>query len=323
MHIPKVSIIVPIFNVEKYLKTCIDSLINQTYNNIEIILVNDGSPDNSASICKAYAEKDNRIIYIEQPNQGLSGARNTGIMNSTGDYILFVDSDDYIELDAIEILVETALKYDLEIVCSCGAYQHNSNGTIDIFKKIDILKNKICHGTEILCGYIKSGTNANVVWLYLYKMELIKNNFLYFEQGLLHEDSLWTPQVFLKAKRVYIIDYMFYHYVERSTSITGVKPKVKNALDRIYIMEKLDEIYDSVPNVFEKALLKDLIARSYMYTCTILRQCEDYNKDKHEKVINNKYIFKNIRRITTFMKMCIYFLTPSIYKRLNPNFNIN
>src|SRR5690606_39722826 len=111
MHIPKVSIIVPIFNVEKYLKRCIDSLINQSYKKIEIILINDGSEDNSATICKQYAATYQQIVYIEQENQGLSGARNTGIKNSTGEYILFVDSDDYIELDAVEILTKKALKY--------------------------------------------------------------------------------------------------------------------------------------------------------------------------------------------------------------------
>lgn len=320
MHIPKVSIIVPIFNVEKYLKRCIDSLINQSYKKIEIILINDGSEDNSATICKQYAATYQQIVYIEQENQGLSGARNTGIKNSTGEYILFVDSDDYIELDAVEILTKKALKYDLEIVCSCGAYYHKSDGAIDIFKEIDALDGKVCHGTEVLCKYIKSGTNVNSVVLYLYKSSIIKENSLYFELGLLHEDCLWTPQVFFIAKRVSIINYMFYHYVERSTSITGVKPKVKNALDRIYILEKLNVLYNGVANVFERALLKDLIARSYMNACTILRQCEDYNEAKHEKKINNKYILKNIRRITTFMKMCLYFLIPNLYKRLNPNF---
>lgn len=130
-----ISIIVPIYNVEKYLPKCLDSVINQTYENLEIICVIDGSPDNSLQICMEYAEKDKRIIVIEQENQGLSGARNTGIATATGDYIIFVDADDWIELDTCEKALKSMEQFDSDVVI--WSYVREFSGSSkpkDIFK---------------------------------------------------------------------------------------------------------------------------------------------------------------------------------------------
>ena len=106
----KISVVVPIYNVERYLKRCIDSIINQTYDNLEIILVNDGSKDSCLNICNEYKKKDERVIVIDQPNAGLSGARNSGIEIATGEYISFIDSDDYIHKDFYKEMLSTAVK---------------------------------------------------------------------------------------------------------------------------------------------------------------------------------------------------------------------
>lgn len=110
-----VSIIIPVYNVQEYLRKCLDSVINQTYKNLEIIIVNDGSTDNSFSICKEYAKKDPRIILLSQENRGLSNARNTGIKKISGNYIYFVDSDDWLRLDAIEESIALAIEYDADL----------------------------------------------------------------------------------------------------------------------------------------------------------------------------------------------------------------
>ena len=123
-----ISIIVPIYNVEKYLKKCIDSIINQTYKNLEIILVDDGSPDNCGKICDEYAKKDNRIKVIHKENGGVSSARNVGVENATGEYIGFVDSDDYIEKDMYEVLINNLKK---------------ENADISIISNYEVYKNKI------------------------------------------------------------------------------------------------------------------------------------------------------------------------------------
>jgi glycosyltransferase involved in cell wall biosynthesis len=118
---PLISIIVPVYKVEKFLSKCVDSILNQTYRNIEIILIDDGSPDNSPAICDEYAEKDNRIKVIHQRNAGLAGARNAGLAICRGEYIAFVDSDDYIEPNMMEAMLNAAVNNDCDIVrCNCA-----------------------------------------------------------------------------------------------------------------------------------------------------------------------------------------------------------
>ena len=117
----KISVVVPVYNVEKYLRKCIDSIINQTYKNLEIILVDDGSPDKCGEICDEYAKKDNRVKVIHKKNAGVSSARNDGIDNATGEYIIFVDSDDWLEDNAIEIMVDKLNEYDYDCVF-CNFY---------------------------------------------------------------------------------------------------------------------------------------------------------------------------------------------------------
>ena len=116
MTCPSISVIVPVYNAESYLRRCIDSIINQTYTNLEIILINDESPDNSGAICNEYAKNDNRIIVVHQANIGPGGARNTGVKIATGNYIAFVDADDYLDLSAYENLIPFILENDLDVV---------------------------------------------------------------------------------------------------------------------------------------------------------------------------------------------------------------
>lgn len=131
----KVSIIIPVYNAEKHISKCIESLTNQTYKEIQIILINDGSTDKSGQICEAYAEKDNRIIVIHKENGGVSSARNIGLENSTGYYIMFVDSDDWIEEDAIKRLMQVQNKYSYDLIMF-GYYRENViNETIDLSGK--------------------------------------------------------------------------------------------------------------------------------------------------------------------------------------------
>ena len=146
---PKISVVVPIYKVEKYLDRCIYSIINQTYTNLEIILVDDGSPDNCPKICDEYASKDNRIKVIHKQNGGLSSARNAGIKVATGDYIGFVDSDDFIELDMYEQMYKVAYENDVDLVMSDYYKVHKDDRkevTLDInpgmYKKDDIASEK-------------------------------------------------------------------------------------------------------------------------------------------------------------------------------------
>ncbi|WP_181884504.1 glycosyltransferase family 2 protein [Neobacillus piezotolerans] len=203
----KVSIIIPVFNVEKYLKKCIDSVIKQSYKEIEIILVNDGSTDASGEICDEYALKDRRIIVIHKKNEGVSSARNTGLEISSGQYIMFIDSDDYIDLKMVEILLSSILKDNSDLVM-CG-YIIVSYGK---FTKIEC-KEKLLKNKQLICEYIAENYLPGCVnspCNKLYKRNLITH---YFEENqFLGEDLLFNLDYLKSSNTMSCIDECLYYY---------------------------------------------------------------------------------------------------------------
>lgn len=217
-NVPKVSIIVPIYNVEKYLEKCLKSIINQTYKNIEIILINDGSTDACKEICEKFKQEyDNKnIILIHKLNGGLSDARNVGIQNATGEYVSFVDSDDFIEIDMIEKMV-SKLSNDIDVVM-CGKYINYENG---IEKKVCEKKEQILTPQEAIV-YINSFNAANMsAWGKLFKLENVKKKL--FPVGKTSEDCFVMCHYLGNANTVCIMNDAFYHYVQRANSISRGK----------------------------------------------------------------------------------------------------
>ena len=194
-----ISIIVPVYNVENYLNRCVNSILNQTYKNIEIILINDGSIDKSGDICDYYAQKDNRIKVIHQKNSGVSVARNTGLDIAVGEYITFVDSDDYIEPNYCEILLDVLNKNNADVAyCSDFSNQH-----------IDINKEFIWKSKEYDPVY---KTPNYVVWGALYRREVIQN--IRFDNDLyVGEDAYFFAKVVKKSNIIVHIDNPLYHYI--------------------------------------------------------------------------------------------------------------
>lgn len=231
-----VSIIVPVYNVEQYLSRCIESIINQTFQDIEVILINDGSTDNSLKILKKYEERDSRIILIDKENEGISQTRNLGIEKSKGEYIVFVDSDDWLELDFIELLYEKAIQMDCDLVMS--AYTRNYPNR-ELRKKISLKSNYLFNNQETkeivlrkLIGPIKEELaqpenldSLVTVWGKLYKTSVIKDNHIKFKDIQLigtAEDLLFNVEVFLHLKNSYFIDLPLYHYwKDNSKSFTS------------------------------------------------------------------------------------------------------
>ena len=211
---PLISVIVPIFNVEKYLPKCLDSITGQDYRNLEIILVNDGSTDNSLSICKVYAQKDSRIKLINQKNTGLSGARNRGIDIAKGEFLAFVDSDDYVELDYISTLYTlisqdqsdiSAVKHD--VIYPKRTEKAHTGMTFYLFS----------HQALKLMLY---GNDFDVsAWGKLYRKSLFKD--VRFPIGMLFEDSATTYKLILNASTISFSSIPLYHYVIRNNSITN------------------------------------------------------------------------------------------------------
>lgn len=196
----KISIIIPVYNAEKYLDRCIQSIVNQTYKNLEIILINDGSIDKSGDICDKWAEKDNRIKVIHQVNSGVSVVRNTGLDSAIGEYITFVDSDDYIELDYCEILYKALERNNVDI--AYGDYSTN--------KHIRNTSKQIKWSSKEYDPVYK--TPYFFVWGALYKKDILKN--IRFDSDLyVGEDSYFFAQAVKKSSNLVFVDKVLYHYI--------------------------------------------------------------------------------------------------------------
>lgn len=243
----KISIIVPIYNVESYLDACIASIVNQDYKNLEIILVNDGSPDNSLEIATQWAEKDSRIIIINKKNGGLSSARNAGIPVATGDYLLFVDSDDTVSklLSALLFKLNTLPKHDIII----GHYNRIYLNHHVIEGNNSSLVENSYNATDKVKAILMEKTNGlHPVWKNIISREFITSNNLYFKEGFIHEDMDWTIRMIIKLKSFYYTTDWWYNYVsERPGSIMnsiGLR-SINNVCDICYEIINSDD-FDSL-----------------------------------------------------------------------------
>ena len=218
----KITVIVPVYNVEHYLDKCLDSVIKQTYKNIEIIVVNDGSTDSSGTICQEYAQKDNRIIYIEKENGGLSDARNVGLDKMTGSYVTFIDSDDWVESDYVEVLYNKLIEYQADVSVGNyysynedeGMYYFHINGDSyyeKTYDNISIFKN-LYEPKQMKSFSLISA------WGKLYKAKLF--DYIRFDKGKLGEDGYMNQKLYLLVQKVIYINQGLYAYRQRSGSIT-------------------------------------------------------------------------------------------------------
>lgn len=223
---PLISIVIPVYNVDKYLSTCLDSVVNQTYPQLEIILVNDGSTDSSPEICDDYAQKDSRIKVVHKENGGLSDARNFGLKNATGEFMALIDSDDAIALSFCEVLLKTALHHDAEIIE--GDFVKFENDDEIKLQQDPSIGQELIFETEEALELLIKGEIKQTVWNKLYKKEVIEG--VSFEKGRKHEDEFWTYQIIGKAKKIVKITNVLYFYRQRQESIMGQK----------YSLERLD-----------------------------------------------------------------------------------
>lgn len=313
----KVTVVVPIYNVEKYLRRCIDSIINQTMREIEIILVDDGAIDNSGNICDEYAKIDKRIKVIHQKNAGLSAARNSGIKIATAQYICFIDSDDYIEEDMIEYLYKGAEKYNSDIAC-CGFSNIYENGVIE---KVTIPTKEIIFSTqEALNIHLFSGYIDVVAWNKLYKTKLFKD--ILYPEGYLYEDMLTTYKLLSKAEKISLHPDSKYFYCKRKTSIGGssFSPKTLN------LVNACDECVNFVLKNYPNS--KDIKVSKIQWYIVVLNKMIvsneiDYNFLKEIRkmikkyiilILNNKYLNKT-RKIQIIILLINYKLYSYLYKK--------
>lgn len=285
----KVSVIVPVYNVEKYLRQCLDSIINQTYRNLEIVLVDDGSPDNSGTICDEYEQKDSRIRVIHRENGGLSAARNSGLDIATGEYVAFVDSDDWLADTFVEKLCEKAEKDALVIANLISWETDTKNQAAMAQKEVETID--VCEFWRRTAG--KECTPYIVACCKLYPKRFFDH--LRFAEGLFHEDEAILHHVIMQAGRIHVVSDSLYFYRQNPASIMGQGFNPRRLDGFVAWAERLKyfRIYD-----FTEA--EDTLANKYWtrYKDQILTVSSVEDQEGHRKkaVYSFRYAFPSLMR---------------------------
>ena len=303
---PKFSIIIPVYNVEKYIKKCLDSVFNQTYKDFEVIVVNDGTPDKSMEMIKEY-----NVTIIDQKNQGLSAARNNAVKKAKGDYIIFLDSDDYWRKDLLKE-INKSLKNNPDVVrFQIQEISEDQDGILEHKEK----------GFEGLNGVDAFNVICNYHYLenaccYAIKRKYFEKNKFEFKKGKIHEDFGLLPLVIIKADIVNSIEYIGYNYLQRKTSIMGNKSYEKT----IKKVSDMFEHYKFLITEIDKTNIDSKVFKSFVANSTILKICELKGKEykefkkklKEEKVYDNLLIDTLPRKI----KKQLLKISPKLYYKI-------
>ena len=309
-----ISIIIPIYKVENLLERCVDSILRQTYDNIEILLVDDGSPDRCGEICDQYAIKDSRIKAIHKKNGGLSDARNAGIDVAKGEYITFIDSDDWVSEKYVKTLYDLLVSKSADIsVCNFirtekeeieSSYEQNE---LYEFNNIEALTN--------LCGDFYQ--QLTVSWCKLYKTELFAD--IRFPVGKIHEDEFTTYKLLYKAKKIALTNEILLYYWQRPDSIMGTSFKIKNRLHAIEAFQERADFFESIG----ETTLRD---KTYRALFGIYREVNDnlkYFQDQSEKIsfvnsFKNHILKLNKTNQTLFFRVFYktYYKLPRLTERM-------
>lgn len=287
MNQAKISVIIPIYNVENYLNRCIESVVNQTYKNLEIILVDDGSPDNCPKICDNWAQKDNRIKVIHKTNGGLSDARNAGLEIASGDYIAFLDSDDYIDLYMYEKLYKS-LQTNNSDISMCGFKNvYDNSEKEEIIEELNLkkLENESIFPYLLKVGYIKKENSLQTenimgnVWRLLYSKEIIGT--IRFIKNIICEDLPFNIDIFEKKPKVSVVNEPLYCYVQRSSSIV-------HAYNEQKIKKRIEAYKLIVCKLENKVKSQELYAyKFYLYSSIVNELLKHGHRKKVKKLIKD------------------------------------
>lgn len=313
----KISVIIPMYKVEEYIGKCIESVIKQTYTNLEIILVDDGSPDKCGEISDEYAEKDSRIKVIHRKNGGLSAARNSGLDIATGDYVMFVDSDDYIHPRMMECMYATACNKKADIVVCDYAKVKEGEATPQLQETKQVVEITKNNQLDYMLG--KTKIIFTVVWNKLYRRELLQE--IRFPEGKVHEDEFVTYKLLHKAKKVCYIKDVFYYYVQRTSSIMGegINLKTLQKLDAFqermlfYEQQGMQDYYYQMLNHY-RYFLNEFVKKGYGNKKELMPYKKYYDKQ----------IQKNVHKLNACLKTKVGFIlfavSPKFYnKMMNAN----
>lgn len=302
-----ISVIVPIYNVEDYLNKCLTSIMMQTYRDLEIIMVNDGSTDKSADICKFFCKKDSRFKLINQKNSGVSVARNTGIKNSHGEYISFVDADDYLEVDMYQKLMNEYTNDEIDLVC-CGIYRVNNEKKIKDFT----LRKKIIIGKDEFLRQmfkIKKRKICWAPWNKLFKTKIVKKIMFPIDIKI-GEDMLFLYEYIKQSQKIILTTDILYNYLIRNNSATNTKNFSMKKFDIIRVYDRLldncDEKQKDILNLRLFIVSLDVLFKYLKLLDSIQDESiEKFSSYVYYEKINNKvfkYFFRlRIRQIVKYL----------------------
>lgn len=313
----QISIIVPIYNVEKYLDKCVMSILGQTFKNFELILIDDGSQDSSGAICDSYLKKDSRIKVIHKKNGGLSSARNEGLKIAKSKYVAFIDSDDWIENNMYEKLYNIAEQNDADIVQCKYVKADDENvkkdiqadGNINFISNIEALENL----------YNERYIETVVTWNKIYKRLLFEN--IQFPEGKIHEDEFTVYKILYKAKKIALLDEGLYYYRQNPNSIMNREFNIR----RLDILEALNErgkFFELIGNeklIYENIKKYESDLKAYYFKCEKCIENID-NTLKEIKKIYNSIFFNYIKYKQIQFKYkamsSIFYISPTVYKTI-------
>lgn len=299
------SIIIPIYKVEAYLEKCVTSAMEQTFGDIEIILVDDGSPDNCPRLCDGFAQKDGRIRVIHQQNGGISRARNAGLAAATGAYILFLDGDDALEKTACERLLPFT-KTEADILLGCASVE---GGQRDLAQ---LPFAGVLPGAAYYKQALRAGKNQVVAWLNGYRRAFLQEQNLRFPPGILHEDEDFTPRAFLCAQSVVYTGVQIYRYTLRPGSITQKGDKEKNLADYCTTCQRLEKLYETVEDTELRSLLQDALVCGYL---SLFQEARGYIYGAN--YVHRGFCLRNAKRLKTRLKSLLFALSPRVYWQVN------
>lgn len=320
----KISVIIPVYNVEKYLKKCVDSVLAQDFSDYEILLIDDGSTDSSGEICDEYAEKNANVTVVHQENKGLGGARNTGISKAQGEYLLFVDSDDWIKGNMLSSLYTAAENANNDVVCFSMEFVDEQGNTTDI---------KRPYGKKpiTLSDFPAVFSLDPYVCNKLFRRSLFNDNSVSFPLRVWYEDLCTTPKILLCAKKIAFTDDVFYYYLQRENSIMHVKNTDRNE-DMLYVIKSVLSFYRE-QNRFDayRDALCFMTVMHMMVLCTLrvaaddprhplLKRFYDFTKENFADFATNKFVRNNLskrHRVIFWFSKHRFYLALKLLDRLN------
>lgn len=282
------SVILPVYNVEKYLSECVESILKQTFTDYEIILVNDGSKDSSGKICDEYVQKDERVRVIHKANGGASDTRNVGLDASEGEYIVYLDSDDYITSETfLQDLHDKIIDSDSDIVLYKFSKLYDDTGKMDDCTfSLDFVE-QINESDEKLLELVKKDAYYGMAWIKAFKKSIAVDNKVLFDTNLVCEDMDWYFQLILHAKKISAIDKSYIAYRQRIGSTTATI-KLKNLTDFILTLEKWQKIVEtSAISETKKKALNGALAKYYSNMLVVYARLKDKKKKEYKKQIKD------------------------------------